>query len=63
MEVLFESFIKQVCCECDVQSSVLEAEGKNKIHLSKLYQACRGFQMAGEKPLTLFKHLILKGTM
>ena len=31
---------------------VLEAEGKNKTHLSVLYWSCRGFQMAGAKTLS-----------
>ena len=50
MEVLFVMVIKQVYMGC--AELVLEAEGKNKIHLSVLYWSCRGFQMAGAKTLS-----------
>ena len=50
MEVLFEMVIKQVWMGC--AEFVLEAEGKNKTHLSVLYWSCRGFQMAGAKTLS-----------
>lgn len=54
MEVFFEMlFTKYVYWEYDVQSSVLEAEGENKINVRILYQSCRGFQMVGGKHLVL----------
>ena len=50
MEVSFEMLIKLVWMWC--AEFVLEAEGKNKVHLSVLYWSRRGFQMAGKKTLS-----------
>lgn len=46
-------FTKYMYWEYDVQSSVLEAEGENKINVRILYQSCRGFQMVGGNHLVL----------
>jgi len=60
MEVFFEMFTKYMYWEYDMQSSVLEAEGENKINGRILYQSCRGFQMGGRKQ---FRQEIMRGTI